>query len=380
MTWSQAILLCLIASKVYFLIVNGLLVLSSNTVARSKLHISRNALFSTMSPSLSPSSQNITHEHNDLLGSPFHPLERAIRNSVVDEKEATRLFHGRGGLFEGCEHITLDWFPPVWLLTSHHTQISPSELGKIQDMLVKRCMIEDRYGSSAINLVYQHRSTNASATSQVLSGCVPAIHVVMENGMKFSISLLQGQNQGIFLDMRNGREWIRRNSHGKRVLNLFAYTCGFSIAALMGGATEVINMDMASGCLKVGQRNHVLNDLPTLGVPRFFAHDIFKSWGKIRKLGLYGLIVVDPPSFQKGSFVAKADYHKILRRIPGLLEPDGWVMLCLNAPELDSTWLRDEVTKAAPELEFVKRLQNPSAFPAKDHERALKILIYKSRM
>jgi 23S rRNA (cytosine1962-C5)-methyltransferase len=196
--------------------------------------------------------------------------------------------------------------------------------------------------------------------------------------MNFSISLLQGQNQGIFLDMRNGRDWIRRHAQGKTVLNLFAYTCGFSVAALLGGATEVINMDMASGCLKVGQRNHALNGLPMVGVARFFAHDIFKSWSKIRKLGPYGVVVVDPPSFQKGSFVAKTDYHKILRRIPGLLEPDGLVMLCLNAPELNSTWLRNEVTKAAPELQFWKRLQNPSTFPAKDQERALKILIYKN--
>lgn len=326
-------------------------------------------------PSSSPPSKDVDGAKH-VTNPAFLPLQHAIQQVVVDDNEAIRVFHGRGGLFEGCEHITLDWFPPVWLLTSHHIEILTEELDQIQHSLKAGFLTDQHSNLAPVNLVYQHRTVNSTATTRIVSGSVPDAHVVAENGMKFSICLLEGQNQGIFLDMKNGREWVRQNAQGKNVLNLFAYTCGFSVAALMGGATQVVNMDMARGCLKMGQRNHELNNLPN-GAARFFAHDIFKSWGKIRKLGTYGIIVIDPPSYQKGSFVAKNDYHKIIRRLPGFLDDDGLAMLCLNAPELDSTWLKEVVAEAAPELVFVERLENPSTFPAKDDERALKILIYR---
>jgi 23S rRNA (cytosine1962-C5)-methyltransferase len=304
------------------------------------------------------------------------PLTNAIKELTLteDDTEAKRIFHGRGGLYEGCEHVTLDWFPPVWLLTSHLKKISEFELKTIQRDLEEQFPMGNSV--SRMNLVYQHRAKNASeTTSTVVSGEVPELHVVTENGMKFLVQLLRGQNQGIFLDMKTGREWVKNHAKGKKVLNLFAYTCGFSVAALAGGATEVINVDMARGPLKIGQRNHELNGLQQGA--RFLTHDIFKTWGKIRKMGPYDLIVVDPPSFQKGSFVAKKDYQRILRRIPDFLHTDGFAVICLNAPELDSAWLKQEVEHAAPELEFVMRLENPKTFLVKDTERALKVLIYK---
>ena len=107
------------------------------------------------------------------------------------------------------------------------------------------------------------------------------------------------------------------------------------------------------------------------------SHDIFKSWGKLRKLGPYDIIVADPPSYQKGSFVAKNDYGKLIRRLPDLLSPNGQVLLCLNAPELDTAFLKDLVAVEAPQLRFVERLENPETFPDTNPERALKVLLYE---
>ena len=133
----------------------------------------------------------------------------------------------------------------------------------------------------AINFVYQYRYDTGCDT-QVLSGTVPKSHVVTENGMRFLVNLLSGKNHGIFLDMANGRTWVRENTKDENVLNLFAYTCGFSVAALHGGALQVVNIDMAAGPMKNGKRNHELNNLQGA---RFLTHNIFKTWGKIRKLG-----------------------------------------------------------------------------------------------
>jgi 23S rRNA (cytosine1962-C5)-methyltransferase len=304
----------------------------------------------------------------------YRALLSAIQDATLSN-DAGRVFHGRGNMFPGCEHLTLDWFPPVWLLTSHNVEVSNEDLELFSSAL--ECRWSKLSGDSPLNWVYQCRSDTTSTT--VMAGSVPDPHVVTEHGVQFVVRLLHAQNHGIFLDMANGREWVQKNAKQQKptVLNLFAYTCGFSLAALAGGATEVVNIDMAKGPLKIGQRNHDLNGLQENA--RFLPHDVFKTWGKIRKLGPYGMIVVDPPSFQRNSFVAKKDYGKVLRRLPSLLTPNntGLVLLCLNAPELDTAWLQELVAEEAPELEFVERLANPESFPSIDPEKALKVLVYR---
>ncbi|ABX49944.1 conserved hypothetical protein [Shewanella baltica OS195] len=285
--------------------------------------------------------------------------------------DAVRLFHGRGGHFAGCEHLCLDWFAPVLLLTSF-TPLADDDLATCQQAIAARW--QAIRPDSQLNLVYQYRSAGETFT-QVLQGEVPEPHIVSENGARFQVHLMRGQNHGLFLDMANGREWVRANARYKKVLNLFAYTCGFSVAALQGGADEVVNMDMSKGALGIGKQNHLLNGF-SAGA-RFLGHDIFKSWGKLKKLGPYDIIVADPPSNQKGSFVATKDYVRLIRRLPELLAENGEVLLCLNAPELDTTFLRQQVADAAPALEYIERLANPPAFIDVSEEKSLKVLRYR---
>ncbi|MGE6434396.1 class I SAM-dependent methyltransferase [Shewanella baltica] len=285
--------------------------------------------------------------------------------------DAVRLFHGRGGHYSGCEHLCLDWFAPVLLLTSF-TPLADDDLATCQQAIAERW--QAIRPDSQLNLVYQYRSAGETFT-QVLQGEVPEPHIVSENGARFQVHLMRGQNHGLFLDMANGREWVRANARYKKVLNLFAYTCGFSVAALQGGADEVVNMDMSKGALGIGKQNHLLNGF-SAGA-RFLGHDIFKSWGKLKKLGPYDIIVADPPSNQKGSFVATKDYVRLIRRLPELLADNGEVLLCLNAPELDTTFLRQQVADAAPALEYIERLANPPAFMDVSEEKSLKVLRYR---
>ncbi len=104
---------------------------------------------------------------------------------------------------------------------------------------------------------------------------------------------------------------------------------------------------------------------------------MFKSWGKLKRLGPYDIVVADPPSYQKGSFVASKDYARVVRRLPELLAPGGQALLCLNAPELTSRFLMDLVATEAPALRFVRRLDNPPAFADVDPERSLKVLLFE---
>jgi len=131
---------------------------------------------------------------------------------------------------------------------------------------------------------------------------------------------------------------------------------------------------MSQGAIATGQQNHQLNGLAAGA--SFLAHDIFSTWGKITRGGPYDLVIVDPPSYQKGSFVATKDYARLLRRLPDLLMPGGHALLCLNAPELGTAFLQEQVRDIAPDLAFVERVANPPVFADVDADRALKVLVY----
>ncbi len=289
--------------------------------------------------------------------------------------DAQRVFHGRGGLHPGSEQWSLDAYPPVWLLTSHQT-VSDHDLETVLEAL------RERWSALApaepLNCVFQLRQ-EASSQTRVLSGEVPDPHTVSEGPVRFRVHLPRGLNHGLFLDMAVGRQWVRdrmRAQPGSRVLNLFAYTCAFSVVAMQAGASQVVNVDMAGGALSIGKQNHALNGLGQGA--SFLPHDIFSSWGKLRRSGPHDLVIVDPPAYQKGSFVAEKDYVRLVRRLPDLLAPGGHAMLCLNSTKLETGFLLDLVQEAAPTLRFVERLPNPPAFDDASPERALKVLIFQA--
>jgi len=301
--------------------------------------------------------------------------------------DAQRIFHGRGGLYAGCEHWTLDAYPPVFVLTS----FLPAEEGTDAQIALIGAALARRWEAlapgQALHWVFQCRNeplrTHGLTETRILAGSVPAPHVVTEQGARFRVHIEKGQNHGLFLDMAEGRRWVREyaearrsDRYGLKVLNLFAYTCAFSVVALQAGARQVVNVDMSHGALAIGQQNHQLNGI-TAGAS-FLPHDIFSSWGKITRGGPYGLVIVDPPSYQKGSFVATKDYARLMRRLPDLVAPGGHALLCLNAPELGMAFLQDQMQEVAPELVFVERVANPAVFADLDPERALKVLVYQA--
>mgnify|MGYP000199150865 CR=1 FL=1 len=302
---------------------------------------------------------------------------QALLNAIAEMEKPTdaqRIFHGRGGLYPGCEHWVLDAFPPVLVLTSFQPT-TQDELSLIGAALDRRWA--QLCPGEALNWVFQSRHAGEPDT-RLMAGSVPEPHVVTEHGTRFRVHVLKGQNHGLFLDMAEGRSWVRQWAHHHpqgKALNLFAYTCAFSVVALLAGAQQVVNVDMSHGAMAIGQQNHQLNTL-SHGAS-FLAHDIFKTWGKISRSGPYDLIVVDPPSYQKGSFIATKDYGRLLRRLPELLQTGGHALLCLNAPELGMDFLQEQVRIASPALDFVERLPNPAVFADVSPDRSLKVLLYR---
>lgn len=288
--------------------------------------------------------------------------------------EVRRLFHGRGRCWLGLEQITVDWLQGQ-VLVSLFKEPDADFMQALTDLLVKLTQTEAWQASGARSLLLQHRDRQGSPM-EVLWGQSSDYQDVIESGLTYKLDLGRNQNNGLFLDMRYGRDWVREHAAGKRVLNLFAYTCGFSVAAIAGGADYVVNLDMAKAALSRGRDNHHLNNHDLKKVS-FLGHELFKSWGKVRKMGPYDLIIIDPPSFQKGSFALTKDYQKILRRLPELLTADGVVLACVNDPTLTSQFLIDGMAAEAPDMVFSHRLENPSEFKDIEPEAGLKALVFE---
>ncbi len=300
-----------------------------------------------------------------------------IEQLALPLDEVKRLFHGRGRRWEGLEQIAVDWLNGQCLVSLFKM---PSEefVAALTEMLGRLTTTDAWLALKPQSLLLQYRDQPGSPVT-VLWGELQSTQIVTESGLRYELDLGRNQNNGLFLDMRNGRDWVREQcceGKGQRVLNLFAYTCGFSVAAIEGGAELVVNVDMAKGALSRGRDNHRHND-HDLSKVKFLGHDIFKSWGKIRKSGPYDLIVIDPPTFQKGSFALTKDYQRILRRLDELLAPGGQVLACVNDPHLSIDFLVTEMAREAPQLSYQKRIENPEAFLDIDENGGLKALLFQ---
>ena len=291
-----------------------------------------------------------------------------ITNAHNKSDEYTRLFHGRGHAYDGYRFLTVDSVDKVLFAVLFDANEEEEE---ILALLQKFYTTEAKWEA----LVLQQRYL-PSSPSIVVAGELPSESFAIENGLKYHINFLNAQNIGFFPDMKTGRAFVRDHAKNKNVLNLFSYTCSFSAVAIDAGAKSVVNVDMNKNVLTIGRENHRLNGLDTKKV-EFMPYNILKSWSRIRKAGPYDLIIIDPPSFQKGSFAATSDYEKIIRRLHEFAAQECIVLSALNAPELESEFIKTLFRENAPEFHYVERLENLKTFPEKEEERSLKNLIFK---
>lgn len=287
---------------------------------------------------------------------------------VPREEDRHRLFHGRGGTVPGLDWLVVDRYPPVLLVTLFR---APAELDRaaLQDALEAR--LPD-LGCDC--LVWQERDRDGAQT-RVVAGSVPEAPVARESGLDFALDFSRGQNIGFFADMVPARRWLSQRAAGKRVLNLFSFTCAFSVVAAAAGASRVVNIDLSRPALAQGQRNHELNGINMDNI-HFLPHDIFRSWKKLHSLGRYDLIIMDPPSEQKGSFLARRDYARVVRRLSKLLAPRADLLACLNAPWLEESFLDKTVLDNLPGSTRVARLPFAPGFAEADADAGLKVVHY----
>ncbi len=176
--------------------------------------------------------------------------------------------------------------------------------------------------------------------------------VIQERGLRFRIRPMSGSNVGLFLDQRENRRRIRELADGRRVLNLFAYTCGFSVAAAAGRAATVTSVDLSKSRLEVGKENFAINGLP-LDPHTFVCSEVFAYFVRAKRQGrLFDLIIIDPPTFArakhpKRSFTLEKDLRPLVTEALALLAPGGVLLLSTNSRKASKRWLLDQVAAAA---------------------------------
>ena len=178
----------------------------------------------------------------------------------------------------------------------------------------------------------------------------PDEFVVHEHGLPFGVRLGDGLRTGLFLDQRENRRRVRELAQGKRVLNLFSYTGGFSVAALAGGASESTCVDASKAALAWAQRN----------MARIEASDRHRvaAWGRVRcarapgaaRRALRSRSSLDPPSYastRSRRFVARKDYAELSASCLRVLAPGGTLLACINHHGVSQGELRAAVRRGA---------------------------------
>ena len=297
-------------------------------------------------------------------------LEHEIARHLPLNGQIRRLFHGRGGCFHGLKDVVIDIYPPVVIIYLY-AERSDCWIETVIQLLLSQL-------SDTIEGIIVQRRERSNGSNQVVWGEVSNRHEAAEEGLKYQLCFDHSQNIGFFPDMAIGRNLVRQRSQGKRVLNLFAYTCSFSVAALAGGAEHVVNLDMNRGALDIGKHNHQINCLD-LRSTSFLAMECFKSQSKLRKLGPYDLVICDPPASQGKSFNAQQHWPKLLKRVVEVVKPKGELLLCMNGPVRPAQSLDALIEEYLPYAEAVTKFSpndHNNDFPDGDRygETALRLI------
>lgn len=305
-----------------------------------------------------------------MIISELHTLLNKNSNDLTNEFK--RIFHGRGGLYEEWKFLTIDSIDTI-LHVAFYFEIEK----ELEEQLL--AMLTEFIQNTRHNTIVLQRRYIKGTASEIICGELPENVFAVEDEMKIKLNLLSNQNSGYFPDMKNGRRFVKEHAKEKHVLNLFSYSCTFSVAAKLGGASSVVNVDMSKGALSLGKANHTLNNIEPKGIS-FLPYNILKSFSGIKKKGLYDLIIIDPPTFQRGSFEATKDYRKIITKLPQLASENCILLSCLNSPDLDENFIKDMIKELAPSFEFVTRLENLEEFASIDENRSLKNLVFQRKV
>ena len=284
---------------------------------------------------------------------------------LVDNASTTcyRLVHGEGDLLPG---LVIDIYERTAVVQCH-------SVGMYRSRAAIAEALREAYGDR-LEAIYDKSSQTLPFKADL--GAIDGYlwgrneqkdNIVLENGLKFKVNWEEGQKTGFFIDQRVNRDLVRQYSKGRKVLNTFCYTGGFSVAALAGGATKVVSIDLSERAVNLADENVKLNfgeDAPHEAIACNaveYLKDIDSD---------YDLIILDPPAFAKHHKVlgnALQGYKKINARALEKIRPGGilFTFSCSQAVSRDlfRTTIFTAAAIAKRKVRIIGQLTQPADHP-----------------
>jgi len=272
---------------------------------------------------------------------------QALRAALIDASQtnACRWIHGAADGWPGLYIDRLGDF----LLAQSEATLTAAQKGCVEDCARR---------ASAQGVYHKILQRQARAAPQWLSGrTAPEEILVRENGLQFALRFDEGYSVGLFLDQRDNRRRLLTGyiapkleiAPAAEVLNAFAYTCGFSVAAAAAGG-RVTSLDLSKKYMEWGKRNFVLNQIDPARHDFIFgdAFDWFRRLSKKKRR--FDVIILDPPTFSRskegGVFQVEKDYGALLTAALPLLNPGGIILASANAATLEPEKFLNAIDRA----------------------------------
>lgn len=286
---------------------------------------------------------------------------RKAAGIVRSDNNMYRLVHGEG---DGLPGLIIDIYANAAIMQAHSVGMHLCRKVIANEL----CNI---YGEEMQCIYYKSETTlpykaGLDEESGFLYGKASDV-VAVENGLKFQIDWLKGQKTGFFVDQRDNRSLIEQYASGRKVLNMFCYTGGFSVYAMRGGANTVHSVDSSERAIEVTDHNIALN-FPEANNHKSFAVDAFRFLSDMDDS--YDLIVLDPPAFAKHKDAlrnALKGYTRLNAKALQKIKPGGilFTFSCSQAVNKDQFRLA-VFTAAAQSHRFVRilhQLHQPADHP-----------------
>jgi 23S rRNA (cytosine1962-C5)-methyltransferase len=224
-------------------------------------------------------------------------LRAPIRQGATN---AYRIIFGEG---DGLPGITVDLYDRYAVLATYAASVQalvPWVVAALRDIVPLDGIVER---------VPRGIRGEGEKVRQLWGAAPPSDLVIEEHGLKFRANLFEGQKTGLFLDQRENRKFLEGWSYGKRVLNCFSYTGGFSVYAAWGSASEIVSCDIAPAAADDAHANFALNGFNPNNY-EFAVEDCFELLERYEREGRrFDLLILDPPSFAS----SKRQFHAAIR-------------------------------------------------------------------
>ena len=290
-----------------------------------------------------------------------------LLNAVAENHDSLpnnmfRLIHGEGDNLPG---LVVDCYGKTAVVQAHSVgmhmarKVIASALIKVMGEQIRHV-----YYKSETTLPY--KAELGQENGFLFGGSTENIGI--ENGLKFQVDWLKGQKTGFFIDQRDNRSLLESYSHGRKVLNMFCYTGGFSVYAMRGGAEEVSSVDSSAKAIELTKQNVLLNFPNDDNRHKAYCEDAFKFLDSNTQK--YDLIILDPPAFAKHRSAIKnalKGYIRLNNKGIRCIKPGGILFTFSCSQAVSKDQFRQAVFTAAAQtgrkVRILHQLHQPADHP-----------------